>query len=120
MENIKEEVREEQTSFWMREYWRPLAAMVYLIICVFDFLVAPVLWSILQLGDETGMVTEKWEPLTLGGGGLFHLSFGAILGVAAWTRGQEKVEQLHCDMELEKTNQDRVHNEKRNKYNRQA
>jgi hypothetical protein len=35
-----------------------------------------------------------WQPLTLQGGGLIHISFGAILGVAAWTRGQEKVEAI--------------------------
>lgn len=40
---------------------------------------------------STGLL--MWEPLTVQGGGLFHLSFLAILGVASWTRGMEKVER---------------------------
>jgi hypothetical protein len=33
----------------------------------------------------------KWESLTLSNGGLIHLSFGAILGVYAFSRSQEKM-----------------------------
>ena len=40
---------------------------------------------------EYGTSTNLWNPLTLQGGGLFHISMGAVLGVAAWTRGQEKL-----------------------------
>lgn len=100
--------REAET--WLHSYWRPLAAMVYLAICVFDFIIAPS-WAGLHaasvkelalaakdLDPEVGaiLVTAKpqWQPLTLMGSGLFHISFGAILGVAAWTRGAEKVELL--------------------------
>jgi hypothetical protein len=35
-----------------------------------------------------------WQPLTLQGGGLIHIAFGAILGISAWTRGQEKIETI--------------------------
>lgn len=38
-----------------------------------------------------GNVTEAWSPLTLQGAGLFHLAMGGILGVTAWSRGQEKM-----------------------------
>ena len=38
----------------------------------------------------TGTPYIHWEPLTLVSGGMFHMSMGAILGVAAWTRGVEK------------------------------
>ena len=34
---------------------------------------------------------QVWTSLTLSNGGLIHLAFGAILGVAAFTRGQEKI-----------------------------
>jgi hypothetical protein len=27
-------------------------------------------------------------------GGLVHIAFGAILGISAWTRGQEKLENI--------------------------
>lgn len=42
--------------------------------------------------------TRTWEPLTLAASGLFHLAFGAILGVTAWTRGQEKIERVKSDI----------------------
>jgi hypothetical protein len=32
-----------------------------------------------------------WQSLTLSNGGLIHMAFGAILGVAAYGRTQEKV-----------------------------
>jgi len=34
---------------------------------------------------------RQWVPITLQGGGLFHVAMGAVLGVAAWSRGQEKL-----------------------------
>lgn len=65
-------------------------AWSYMVICVFDFIIAPILWSILQASYK-GNITEAWQPLTLQGAGLFHLAMGAILGVTAWSRGQEKM-----------------------------
>ena len=32
---------------------------------------------------------SRWEPLTLGAGAMFHLSFGAILGATAWRKKDE-------------------------------
>jgi len=78
---------------WMNKKWRPMMAWVYIVICVFDFIVAPILWSILQ-ATYKGNVTEAWLPLTLQGAGLFHLAMGAILGVTAWSRGQEKMTMM--------------------------
>jgi hypothetical protein len=37
--------------------------------------------------------------LTLLSGGIFHAAMGAVLGVAAWTRGQEKIERLKTEYE---------------------
>jgi hypothetical protein len=34
---------------------------------------------------------SAWQPITLQGAGLFHLSMGAIIGVAAFGRTQEKL-----------------------------
>lgn len=76
---------------WFNKKWRPAMAWSYMSICIFDFIAAPVLWSILQASYK-GNVTEAWLPLTLQGAGLFHLSMGAILGVTAWSRGQEKMQ----------------------------
>jgi hypothetical protein len=34
---------------------------------------------------------RQWVPITLQGGGLFHVAMGAVLGVTAYGRTQEKV-----------------------------
>ena len=34
---------------------------------------------------------RQWVPITLQGGGLFHVAMGAVLGVSAYGRTQEKV-----------------------------
>jgi hypothetical protein len=79
---------------WFTKRWRPAMAWSYMIICLFDFIIAPILWSIFQ-SSYKGNVTEAWMPLTLQGAGLFHLSMGAILGVTAWSRGQEKMGMMN-------------------------
>lgn len=79
---------------WFTKRWRPAMAWSYMVICLFDFIVAPILWSILQASYK-GNVTEAWTPLTLQGAGLFHLAMGAILGVTAWSRGQEKMGMMN-------------------------
>ena len=96
-----------------KKFWRPIAAYIYLSICIFDFMVAPV-WIEqtnetvntaafaeirkfsekdvqMRALDNVDLGNRSWSPVTLQGGGLFHLAFGAILGAAAFTRGQEKV-----------------------------
>lgn len=78
---------------WMKSFWRPSLAYAYLIIILFDFLIAPLSWGILQ-ARFNGNVALQWEPLTLAEGGFFHIAMGAILGVAAFTRGQEKIEKI--------------------------
>jgi hypothetical protein len=50
----------------------------------------PVMWSVAQVLTKLPMT--QWMPLTLQGAGLFHLAMGAVLGIAAWSRGQEKIQ----------------------------
>lgn len=83
-------------SEWMRNHWRPVVAMAYVAIVIFDFIVAPVGWTMAQM-IGSGTVNQQWEPITLAAGGLFHLSMGAILGVTSYTRGQEKLEKMRTD-----------------------
>lgn len=66
-------------------------AYAYTAIIVFDFVIAPVLWSIIQIYFGTPDI--QWKPITLDTGGVFHAAMGAVLGVSAFTRGQEKVER---------------------------
>lgn len=81
---------------WMNRKWRPAMAWLYLVVCVFDFIIFPIFWSVLQAYFK-GSVTEPWVPLTIQGAGLFHLAMGAVLGIAAWSRGQEKIVGVHRD-----------------------
>lgn len=79
---------------WMNRYWRPIAAMVYVAICLFDFIIAPIIFSAYSYHLKSEML-QAWVPLTLQGGGIFHVSFGAILSVSAWTRGTEKIARIN-------------------------
>jgi hypothetical protein len=79
----------EQES-WVNKKWRPAMGWTYMVICILDFAIYPMAWSILQ-ALANGTVTSQWDPLTLKGAGLFHMAMGAIVGVAAWSRGQEKM-----------------------------
>ena len=74
---------------WMQKKWRPAMGWMYMIICLLDMAIFPVLWSLLQVFTKQSVT--QWSPLTLQGAGLFHLAMGAVLGIAAWGRTQEKV-----------------------------
>jgi hypothetical protein len=82
--------------------------VTYLAICCTDFIIAPI-WFNLEikyfcldlLKEHAVLMIEKrgatcgilpWSPLTLINGGIFHLSFGAILGATAWNRHKENDE----------------------------
>lgn len=73
---------------WLRDHWRPMMAMQYLVVCVFDFVLAPILWTSLQ-AYLSNPITQ-WTPTTLGSGGFYHISMGAVLGVSAWIRTRDK------------------------------
>lgn len=81
---------QRSSEHWLNEKWRPMMGWMYMAICTFDFIVAPILWSLLQARDH-GMIATQWQPLTLQGAGLFHLAMGAILGITAYGRTQEKI-----------------------------
>ena len=74
---------------WMARRWRPMMGWMYMVVCTFDFVIAPVLWAFLQA--KLGQPVTQWKPLTLEGAGLFHMAMGAVLGVAAYGRTQEKL-----------------------------
>jgi len=59
-------------------------------VCTCDFMLFPVLWSLLQSFSH-GSINSQWQPLTLQGAGLFHIAMGAVLGIAAYGRTQEKL-----------------------------
>lgn len=73
---------------WVIRKWRPIMAWVYMVICAFDFVIGPVLFTVLQHSAQTII---QWEPMTMRAGGLFHVAMGTIIGITAWSRGQEKM-----------------------------
>lgn len=79
----------KQEEHWMKAYWRPGMAWLYMIICLVDFVIFPVVAMFLPIIFKTPYVA--WQSLSLSNGGLIHMAFGAILGVAAYGRTQEKV-----------------------------
>jgi hypothetical protein len=83
-------VSEQKKEDWMNSKWRPMMGWMYMLVCMFDMVVFPVLWSLLQATTH-GSVHTQWNPLTLQGAGLFHIAMGAVLGIAAFGRTQEKM-----------------------------
>jgi len=75
---------------WMNSKWRPMMGWLYMATCTFDFVIFPILWSLLQAVTKVGQITQ-WQPLTLQGAGLYHIAMGAVLGLAAFGRTQEKL-----------------------------
>lgn len=78
-------------SDWINKKWRPAMGWSYMLTCITDFVIFPVLWSLLQALSK-GQVTSQWQPLTLQGAGLYHIAMGAVLGIAAYGRTKEKIE----------------------------
>jgi hypothetical protein len=77
---------------WIKQYWRPAVAWQYFAVCLFDFIVFPAVSLALR--------NEPWDPLTLKESGFYHLAMAAIIGVAAWTRGKEKIERIAAGVEF--------------------
>lgn len=101
---------EDHTSIWDinnwlidREGWKPICAIAYVSICIFDFIVVPAWWGmtrppvelviqnlpdadiVVQL-EYLKVLTEHHNPFTLHMGGMFHIAFGALLTGSAITR----------------------------------
>jgi hypothetical protein len=78
---------------WMQSYWRPCAAFMYMICCLSDFAIFPIMFTVVQFWEQEASndAFRQWVPITLQGGGLFHVSMCAVLGVSAYGRTQEKV-----------------------------
>jgi len=68
-------------------------AWQYLVVCLFDFVIAPILWTGYQgiMGEHP---LTQWTPLTLQNGGFYHLTMGPIVGVYTWQRTKEKIAMI--------------------------
>lgn len=100
---------------WYQQVWLPFAAATYIAICIFDFIIMPITVSvhnsrienavfvalekkdIVSFADglsKANQAQRQWNPLTLLGGGMFHLAFGALLTGGAVTRGFAKKSEI--------------------------
>jgi len=85
---------EKQSEHWVKAYWRPAMGWLYMLICLMDFVIFPAIAMFLPVilkGAGIQFQYVPWVSLSLSNGGLIHMAFGAILGVAAYGRTQEKV-----------------------------
>lgn len=83
--------RKKVTEEWFTAKWRPAMAWMYLSVCIFDFIIGPFFYAWFAWYTKDFAEFGQWKPLTLEGGGLFHVAMGAVLGVTAWGRTQEKL-----------------------------
>jgi hypothetical protein len=90
----KTQTAKSKYDSWLSIWWRPAMAWVYLLICICDFIVFPVLFGLYSLHVGSHLV-QNWLPLTLQGGGLVHIAFGSVLGVTSYTRGTEKTAMIN-------------------------
>lgn len=84
---------EKKQEDWMTRKWRPMMAIMYMICCLCDFALFPIMFTVVQFWEVAAAndAFRQWVPITLQGGGLFHVAMGAVLGVSAYGRTQEKV-----------------------------
>jgi len=90
---MAEEQEPKKQEDWMQKQWRPLMAMMYMCVCAADFIIFPIMFTIVQFWESQAAndAFRQWQPLTLQGAGLFHMAMGAVLGITAFGRTQEKI-----------------------------
>jgi len=86
---------EKKKEDWMNAKWRPMMGWMYMVVCFMDFVAFPIMYAVMTALMFKGQLPQgfpsQWNPLTLQGAGLFHLAMGAVLGLAAFGRTQEKI-----------------------------
>lgn len=84
-----EQRKRREEDHWIDSHWRPMMAWQYLVVCLFDFLIGPLFNAWFAYTTHTALT--QWVPLTLQGGGLYHLAMGAIVGITSYAKTQERV-----------------------------
>ena len=75
---------------WIKTMWRPALAWSYVVINLFYFAIGPIMYNMLEYWNP-GQELDAWTSVTLQGGGLYHLSMGAIIGISSHGRTKEKL-----------------------------
>jgi hypothetical protein len=83
----------EVKNDFMETKWRSMMGVMYMGVCIFDFVIAPIGWTFVQFWEEEAMndAFRQWDPITLYGAGFFHIAMGAILGISAYGKTQENL-----------------------------
>ena len=50
---------EKKKEDWMNSKWRPMMGWMYMLTCITDFIVFPILWSLLQAVMKTNLMKVK-------------------------------------------------------------
>lgn len=82
--NKVDNLHDKVVNTWLKRDWKIIAGITYLTINVFDFILFPIMFAVVLPALHPGTPPLEWKPLTTSNGGLFHMAFGAILGVTAW------------------------------------
>lgn len=91
---------------WIKTYWRSAMAWQYFAVCVFDFLLAPIFTAWFSWFAK--IPYQVWKPITMSEGGFYHMAMAAIVGVVAWTRGQEKISEIRENGKIEEARRARA------------
>jgi hypothetical protein len=81
------------TETWFTSRWRPAMAWLWAAVIAFDFIIAPIL-SMLLPKFIPGVTYIPWKPISGDGGGMIHMALGAVVGITAYGRTQEKIRNV--------------------------
>lgn len=75
-----------------KQKWTYLMGLTYMMINVADFILFPIMYTIVQFWEVQAAndAFRQWIPLTLTNGGFVHISFAAILGISAFNKEEKK------------------------------
>lgn len=75
-----------------KQKWTYLMGLTYMIVNLADFVVFPIMYTIVQFWETQASndAFRQWIPLTLTNGGFIHIAFAAILGISAFNKEEKK------------------------------
>ena len=75
-----------------KQKWTYLMGLTYMIVNIADFVVFPIMFTIVQFFETEAAndAFRQWVPLTLTNGGFIHIAFAAILGISALNKEEKK------------------------------
>ena len=85
-------IKDKDTFF--KSGWRPSIGWAFVLIIIFDFVIAPV---ITFMFIKMGLLSVVWVPLTTDASGFFYICMGTILGVTSYSRGLEKIKKMEIE-----------------------